>query len=248
MLTVHGVSKSYLTLAGAIVTAVRDINFVLPELEFLAIVGPSGCGKSTLLRLLAGIEAPSTGSIRFSNADAPPRIGFVFQAEAIFPWRTVERNLSYPLELSGYSRSERKRLAQSLCRLVGLSPEIFLSKYPIELSGGEVRRVSIGMALAREANLLLLDEPTSQLDSFMKLRIQGVLQDIWVERPLTVVCVTHDLEEAFLLADRILIMKAGRVVGEVRVDTPRPRRLDNLDARSFADCRREILRHYDLAT
>lgn len=246
MLTADNISKSYVTVGGRTVIAVHDISFGLREFEFLAIVGPSGCGKSTLLRIIAGIEQPSAGTIRFNGL--APRTGFVFQTDAIFPWRTVENNLAYPLEIAGCGRADRKKAAAHFCALVGLDPQTYLSKYPLELSGGEARRVSIGMALTREANLLLLDEPTSQLDSFNKIRIHGVLQNIGRQRPYTVICVTHDLEEAFVLADRILVMAEGRILGEVPVDLPKPRRLDNIDANAFAKCRRAILAHYDLAS
>jgi ABC-type nitrate/sulfonate/bicarbonate transport system ATPase subunit len=246
VLAVENMSKQYTTARGATVRAVSEISFTLDKFEILAVVGPSGCGKSTLLRLISGIEVPSKGTIRFR--DGPPRIGFVFQSDAIFPWRTVGDNLAYPLEVGGCDADERKTAAERVCRLVGLAPETYLSKYPIELSGGEARRVSIGMALTREANLLLLDEPTSQLDSFSKIRIHGVLQDIWAKRPSTVICVTHDLEEAFVLADRILVMSGGRILGEVAVNLPKPRRLDIIDANAFADCRSAILGHFDVAS
>jgi len=221
--------------------AVRDVSLNIEAGEFLTIVGRSGCGKSTLLQLIAGIEKPTSGAIVIVGENAKPRVGFVFQSNTVFPWRTVSDNLAYALEIKGINRAERSEEARRLCQLVGLAPDQYLKKYPKELSGGEVRRVAIGMALAYESNVLLLDEPTSQLDYLTRLSMQQIVQDIWLKNPFTAVYVTHDIEEAVLLGDRVLLMEHGAVQDTLKIDLKRPRDKSVLDDPLFLSYRDLIL-------
>ena len=162
-LEVEGLSKSYETLAGKKVEALNNISFSLDEGSFLTVVGPSGSGKSTLLQILAGIESPSSGTLRWKQNGNAPRIGFVFQTNTVFPWMTVEKNLTYPLELRKIDRATRKRKAIELCKMVGLDWHLFHGKYPKELSGGEKRRVAIGMALPEKRNCCFSMNPHRSL-------------------------------------------------------------------------------------
>ena len=178
-----GISKEYRTTSGQKSLALDDISLGIEEGEFLTVVGSSGSGKSTLLRILAGIDQPSAGSTSVYDEKTDVKIGFVFQGNAVFPWRTVEGNLSYALDMRHSSNEIKRGHAVELCNLVGLvPPDTFLEKYPHELSGGESRRVAIGMALSAGASLLLFDEATSQLDYVSRLRLQMTIQKLWLEK------------------------------------------------------------------
>lgn len=246
LLEVEGLSKTYETLSGEKVRALNNISFSLKEGDFLTVVGPSGSGKSTLLQILAGIEPSTSGSLRYPRYGKAPRIGFVFQTNTVFPWRTVERNLTYPLELRKIDRATRKRKAVELCRMVGLDWTVFHGKYPKELSGGEKRRVAIGMALAREAQLLLLDEPTSQLDYLTKWSMQNVIRELACQANLTAVLVTHDLDEAILLGDRVLILEQGATRALLNIDLPYPRRQSLFGSLEFNAYREQIIKYHGL--
>ena len=237
--------KSFRSESGTTINAVTDITFGVDSGEFLTVVGPSGCGKTTLLRLIAGVEQPSSGTIAFGDHGAAPKIGFVFQSSSIFPWRTVERNLTYALEAHGASKAEIDAEAIRLCELIGLRPDVFLKKYPKELSGGETRRVAIGMVLGAKSNLVLLDEPTSQLDYLAKLTIGQTVQSLWIANRFTVVYVTHDIDEAVLLGDRVLILDQGRFKDAFEVDLPRPRAAAMLSTAEFSSLRNRILRRFE---
>lgn len=207
---------------GQIVNALQDVSFDVQAGEFLSIVGPSGSGKSTLLHLIASLLAPDAGQIRHAQA-GPKRIGYLFQNDAAFPWRTVERNLAYIFELRGLQEPERRQRAKQLCELVGLEPEQYLHRYPRELSGGQLRRVGLGMALADSPGLLLLDEPTSAADWLTRRQLQSMIQDVVTRTRTTVVAVTHDVEEAVWLSDRILSLRNGRIEKSIDVPLSRPR-------------------------
>jgi NitT/TauT family transport system ATP-binding protein len=239
--SLKNVSKSFHSLSGEVVSAVTDVSLEIGTGEFLTIVGTSGCGKSTLLQLISGIEKPTSGSIDFQGSDCRPRLGFVFQSNTVFPWRSVRENLSYALEVEGVDRNTRDNEAKRLCQLIGLAPDQFLEKYPKELSGGETRRVAIGMSLAYKANILLLDEPTSQLDYVTRLSMQTIVQDIWMKNPFTAIYVTHDIEEAVFLGDRVLLLERGAIKGTVTIDLKRPRDKKILDDSAFLDYRDWIL-------
>lgn len=246
-LEVDSISKSYVTLAGEKVDALKSLSFSLREGEFLTVVGPSGSGKSTLLHVLAGIESATSGSIQWSGSGSPPRIGFVFQTNTIFPWRTVESNLAYPLELRHVEHSERRQRAVELCGLIGLEWQVFHDKYPKELSGGEKRRVAIGMALARGARLLMLDEPTSQLDYLTKWEMQSMILKLAARERMAAVWVTHDLDEAILLGDRVLILDRGAAKALLKIDLPRPRGRLLLGSGDFNAYREQIVSYHEPA-
>jgi NitT/TauT family transport system ATP-binding protein len=171
----------------------------------------------------------------------------VFQSNTVFPWRTVQGNLTFPLELRRVPLKQRKDRAREICQLVQLDPERFLLKYPKELSGGESRRVGIGMALVNDSELLLLDEPTSQLDEFTKQKLQGVIYDVSQSQKLTVVLVTHDISEAVLFGTRILLLWRGRVLDTIPVNLPHPRTDQLTSSAEFARCRAEVLARFQLA-
>jgi len=242
LLACHSISKQHASLSGSLALAVEDISFDLARGQFLSVVGPSGSGKSTLLNLIAGVYPPSRGSVEFFD-QTPPRIGYVLQANTLFPWRTVRGNLAYASEISGRPRSERDRIASRICEQIGLSPAAFLDKYPRELSGGEQRRVAIGMAVAMEPDLLLLDEPGSQLDYEAKWAVQLLVQDIALRHGLAVICVTHDLEEAVFVGDRVMMMRAGRVIDMINIELQRPRHNTVRASDRFNDYRRRLMEH-----
>jgi ABC-type nitrate/sulfonate/bicarbonate transport system ATPase subunit len=238
------ISKRFNSLKAKTIDAVRDISLEIKSGEFLTIVGRSGCGKSTLLQLIADIEKPTSGTIdivKDAGQDGKPRVGFIFQANTVFPWRTVEDNLSYALEVKGVGRAVRREESARLCELVGLQSTQYLSKYPKELSGGEVRRVAIGMALAYRPDVLLFDEATSQLDYVTRLAMQLVVQEIWLRNPFTAVYVTHDIEESVFLGDRVLLLERGVVKDLLKIDLERPRDKKVLDHPRFLGYRDQIL-------
>jgi NitT/TauT family transport system ATP-binding protein len=208
--------------------ALQDINFSTYRREFLCVVGPSGCGKSTLIRILAGLEPPSAGEVLLEGrpVDGPGSDrGMVFQGYTLFPWLSVKRNVMFGPEVNGLGRVHAEREALKWLQLVGL--EKFADAYPHQLSGGMKQRVAIVRALANRPRILLMDEPFGALDAQSRARMQAHLLEIWTKIDITVVFITHDLDEAILLADRILVLSAhpGRVQELIEVPVPRPRRL-----------------------
>jgi NitT/TauT family transport system ATP-binding protein len=220
------VAKTYQTRDGPIV-ALEDVSFHVDAGEFVCIVGPSGCGKSTLLRLLAGLEDLTSGQLVFSPqpAGSGPRNALVFQEHGLFPWLTVVDNVAFGLETRGVGRRERRRRARSFLDQVGLAG--FADRYPRELSVGMRQRAAILRAFLTDPQLLLMDEPLSAVDAQSKLVMQEELLRIWREHQKMVVYVTHDIGEAVLLADRVLVMsgRPGRIREEIRVPLARPRDL-----------------------
>ncbi|NPV09423.1 MAG: ABC transporter ATP-binding protein [Anaerolineae bacterium] len=190
--------------------------------EFVTLVGPSGCGKTTLLRLVAGLARPTGGIIEIP-ADGHAGIGFVFQSGALMPWRTVRGNIRLPLELAGLGSEESHRQVDRMIELVGLGG--FESAYPRELSGGMQQRVALARALVSQPALLLLDEPFVALDAFSRERMNDELQRIWLASATTVIMVTHSIEEAVFLSDRVVVLshRPGRVKGVFPVPFERPR-------------------------
>jgi NitT/TauT family transport system ATP-binding protein len=206
--------------------AIDGVSLAIAEGEFLAIVGPSGGGKTTLLRLLGGLAAPDEGFVRFRGERlAEPRreIGFVFQRANLMPWRTVLHNIALPLEVSHAGKAEASARASALVDLVGLKG--FDDAYPRQLSGGMQQRVALARALIHEPQVLLLDEPFGALDALTRERMNGELMRIWNLRRPAVVMVTHSINEAVFLADRVLVMSArpGRIRAEFGITLPRPR-------------------------
>lgn len=206
--------------------------------EILCVLGNTGSGKTSLLNIISGIEQPDEGEIIIADG---VKIGYVFQSNAVFPWRTVERNLTYALELKGVPKKKLKIKANELCGLIGLEPVVFLNKYPKELSGGENRRLALGMMLAYEANLLLLDEPTSQLDYFTACSIQDTIMNLQQIRKSTIIVVTHDIEEALYLANRIVIIKNGKTHSNIKLDFPLPRASNFRESIELVEKKRVII-------
>jgi NitT/TauT family transport system ATP-binding protein len=210
-------SKAYRTRNG-IVPALEDVSFSAGEQEFICIVGPSGCGKTTLLKLIAGLLAPTSGRLVFGAkpADGRPRTALVFQEHGLFPWMAVLDNVAFGLEMQGMGQQERRELARAFIEKVGLS--LFAHSYPHELSVGMRQRVGIARAFVADAPILLMDEPFGSLDAQTKRVLQEELLRLWKQDRKLVVYVTHDIEEAVLLGDRVLVM-TGRP-GSIREDIP----------------------------
>ena len=208
------------------VQALSDVNFSVGTGEFVCLVGPSGCGKTTLFRLIAGLETPTTGDVLLDGEPVTgpgTDRGMVFQEYGLFPWRTVRENVAFGLEEQGVDGAERKRRVAEMIDLVGLSG--FADAYPKELSGGMKQRVGIARALAVDPELLLMDEPFGSVDAQTRDMLHGELLEVWAETGKTVLFVTHDVEEAVTLADRVVVMAAdpGRVREVVPVGLERPR-------------------------
>jgi NitT/TauT family transport system ATP-binding protein len=228
------------------VTALEEISFEVPEGSFVSLLGPSGCGKSTMLRLIAGLWEPSSGEISVAGESTEEmrrrrEFGIVFQEPVLFDWRTVEENVTLPLQIMGESRKARRKRAEELLQLVGLSE--FRKHRPWQLSGGMQQRVAIARALTFSPRFLLMDEPFGALDMMTRERMQTELLSIWASRPgTTVVFITHSIAEAVLLSDRIVVMTArpGRVLRLVDVDLPRPRTDEIRDTKHFVDIEAEI--------
>ena len=224
ILEVKGLHKEFDGNHGK-VTALKDIHFVTHKREFLCVIGPSGCGKSTLIRILAGLEEPSSGEVLLDGkaikGPGPDR-GMVFQSYTLFPWLTVKKNVMFGLEVSGRGGLAEQDAMQWI-DLVGLSK--FANSYPHELSGGMKQRVAIARALANQPRILLMDEPFGALDAQTRCKMQSYLLEIWRNIDITILFITHDLDEAVYLADRILVLKAhpGEVQELIEVPVPQPR-------------------------
>ncbi|OYN87951.1 ABC transporter ATP-binding protein [Parenemella sanctibonifatiensis] len=201
-----------------VLIALEDVSLHIEEHEFVCVLGPSGCGKSTLLRILAGLEHADRGI-----AETSQRSSVVFQDHGVLPWLTVEENVAYPLRLRGMRRSERRARIEPLLELVGLAD--FRSYYPHQLSGGMRQRTSVARALADDGETLLMDEPFGALDEQTRVVLQQELLKIWAETSKSVLFITHSVDEALVLADRVLVMSArpGRIVADVTIPFDRPR-------------------------
>ncbi|QTD42939.1 ABC transporter ATP-binding protein [Sporosarcina sp. Te-1] len=210
-------------------TALEDINFTIHEKEFVVLVGPSGCGKSTLLNIVGGLLSPSSGSIYFEDMEdekRDPTVSIVFQEIALFPWRTVYQNVIYGLEEKKMNKQEQMEKGNYYIDMVGLSE--FKHAYPKQLSGGMKQRVGIGRALAVEPDLLLMDEPFSALDAQTRTLMQEELLTIWNRTQLSTLYVTHNIEEAVYLADRVIVLSRhpGRIKEIIPIDLPKMGRGD----------------------
>lgn len=208
------------------VIALKDINLQIQAGEFVCLLGPSGCGKSTLLNALAGFALPSSGAIQVQGqaVSAPgPERGMVFQEYALFPWMTVAQNIGFGLEIKGTAKSERDRIVSQLMEKLGLAD--FANRYPKDLSGGMRQRVAIARILALDSPIMLMDEPFGALDALTRRNLQDELLRIWAELGKTIVFVTHSIEEAVYLADRIVVMtyRPGTIKRDLQVSLPRPR-------------------------
>lgn len=240
------ISLSYRTHSGKPLVALRDVNLDVRPGEFLCIVGPSGCGKSTLLHLIAGLQAPSSGSIRVDGkaveGTGTDRI-LIFQDLGLFPWLTVRENVAFGLRMKGLAKREREAKAREYLRLVHLSR--FEDSYPHQLSGGMRQRVALARALATQPDVLLMDEPFAALDAQTRDLLHDELERIWQETGCTVIFVTHNVGEAVRLGNRVLLLsfRPGQIKREYTIELARPRHIEHIDvaraARQILDCLRE---------
>lgn len=242
---IRGLSKSF-ALNGQRLNVLRDLRLDIRGGEILAIVGPSGCGKTTLLRILAGLEVPDTGEVLIDDTPVHgvgAERAIIFQEPRLLPWLTVLGNVSFGLDVRGDAKSHAEKKARHYIRLVGLAD--FEDAYPRQLSGGMAQRVGIARALTVQPEILLLDEPLGALDAMTKITMQEELARIWREEGVTMILVTHDLEEAIYLADRVLVMprEKGASTRLVDIDLPRPR--DRSENR-FVRHREALLRDFGL--
>ena len=226
VLELRNVGKKFITERKEVV-AIEDVNFSVNSNEFLSIVGPSGCGKSTLLRMIAGLEKPTSGTLilegnKIEKPDAER--GMVFQQYTLLPWKTVLGNVALGLEIKGMKKEERNKIAKEFIKLIGL--EEFENSYPYELSGGMQQRVAIARTLANDPKIVLMDEPFGALDTQTRVILQNELLKIWEKDKKTVVFITHSVEEAVYLSDRVIIMSArpGKIKDIVNIDIDRPRK------------------------
>jgi NitT/TauT family transport system ATP-binding protein len=241
-LSVRNLTKSFETPRG-VITALDNVSFDVHKREFLSVIGPSGCGKSTLVRILAGLETPTSGEIRVydqSVSGAGPDRGMVFQGYTLFPWLTVKQNVMFGPKIAGASSFRAESEARQWIELVGLSR--FENSYPHQLSGGMKQRVAIARALANQPRVLFMDEPFGALDAQTRCQMQTYLLEIWKNVDITIVFITHDLDESVFLSDRILVLDAnpGRVREIVQVPVQRPRSSPQLFEPDFIATRHHI--------
>jgi NitT/TauT family transport system ATP-binding protein len=241
-LEIHDVAAEFPRPEGTL-RALDGVSLDVEPGQVVALIGPNGSGKSTLLRVVAGLLAPVAGRVVLDGAPvtAPsPDIGLVFQEPRLLPWRSVARNVAYPLELAGWPRDRRDQRLATLLRLVGLQDSA--SARPSQLSGGMRQRAAIARALALQPSVLLLDEPFSALDALTRERFNVELLRLWSRTGTTILVVTHSIGEAIFLADRVVVLSArpGRVVADIPVELPRPRSMDALDAAAVSATARRI--------
>jgi NitT/TauT family transport system ATP-binding protein len=235
ILEVRDLTKRFSTPQGEC-TALNGISFKTHRREFVCVIGPSGCGKSTLIRILAGLERPTDGEVLLDGkpVEGPGADrGMVFQGYTLFPWLTVKKNVMFGLKMNGLGSGQAEREALQWLDLVALSK--FADVYPHQLSGGMKQRVAIARALANKPRILLMDEPFGALDAQTRAKMQTYLLDIWRNIDVTILFITHDLDEAIFLADRILVLKAnpGEVQESIEVPVPRPRDYSQITSPEF---------------
>ena len=240
--SIQGVEKKYNTRKGEVV-ALNGVNFDIKENEFICVIGPSGCGKSTLLNIIAGLLEPTAGQILVDGKPIQGTgtdRGVVFQQYALFPWLTVKKNVEFGLKLKGLSKEECESIAMKYLKMVEL--EKFADSYPKELSGGMKQRVAIARAYAMNPEVLLMDEPFGALDAQTRTQLQTELLKAWQEEHKTCFFVTHDIEEAIVLATRVVIMSArpGRIKEVVDIDIPYPRDQETKMSERFIELKNHI--------
>lgn len=242
-ITVRGVSVSHTAPDGNPLAALGPATFYIDAGQFVCLVGPSGCGKSTLIRVLAGLIPPTRGEALIDGTlirEPSPRVALMFQDANLMPWRTVIDNIALPLELAGASHAERHAAAHDLLPRLGLNE--FALAYPGELSGGMAQRVALGRVLIQRPDVLLLDEPFGALDAMTREQVGADLLDLWAGSHQTVLMVTHDINEAVLLADRVLVMshRPGQIRADITVTLDRPRRLSDTYSDAFGSLAQQV--------
>lgn len=246
VLTVDALGKVFDSVKGPVHT-LHEVSFQVRRREFISVIGPSGCGKSTLIRILAGLESPTSGRILLDGQEVTgpgPDRGMVFQGYTLFPWLTVLKNVMFGLELSGGKRSiggiSAEQEARGWIEMVGL--EAFADAYPHELSGGMKQRVAIARALANRPRILLMDEPFGALDAQTRAKMQSYLLQIWKNVDVTIVFITHDLDEAIYLSDRIVVLKAnpGEIQEIIEVPVEHPRAPEQFLSQEFLATKKRL--------
>ncbi|WP_309072035.1 ABC transporter ATP-binding protein [Arthrobacter sp.] len=237
---------SQLNMSFGDVTALDNVSLDFHEEEFVSVVGTSGCGKSTLLNIIAGLQEPSSGSVTVDGTQvlgAGRDRGVVFQQATLLPWLTAQGNIEFALEPGGYGKVERSRIAKDYLASVGLSG--FEDMFPSQLSGGMQQRVALARSLSYQPKLLLMDEPFGALDALTRRTMQQLLMKVWEEHKLTVMLITHDIDEAVFCSDRVVVMSSrpGRIKTEYSIDLPRPRDEETFIHPSFRGYYKEILSH-----
>ena len=246
VVSIENVSQVF-QMEGESIAALEDINLQVESGQFVALVGPSGCGKSTLLTLVSGLRRPTSGTLSCNGepvtAPVPQRIGMVFQEANLLPWLTAVDNVAFPLKLRGVAKAERRSVATRMLRLTGLGG--FEDRYPHQLSGGMKQRVSIARGLVQDPGVLLMDEPFAALDEQTRMVLGEELLRIWAETGKTILFVTHSLNEAVYLADRIVVLSSrpGRIVDDLHVDLGRPRTFAMMSSERFGVLKDRIWEH-----
>jgi ABC-type nitrate/sulfonate/bicarbonate transport system ATPase subunit len=241
---VNKVSASYFLTDGTPQQALNSVSFSVPPGAFVTLIGPSGCGKSTLFHVIAGLTEPESGNIQMDGLPAPSRLGrsgYMPQRDLLLPWRSVLHNAILPLEVRGLPRREAEDRARALLDRFGLAG--YADEYPAALSGGMRQRAALLRTLLTDQELLLLDEPFGALDAITRWEMQDWLLEVWQEFGRTVLFITHDVEEALYLADRVIVFsgRPGSVVKEVEVDLPRPRRREMIASAGFRRQVRQLI-------
>ncbi|MEY4479522.1 MAG: hypothetical protein RLZZ267_200 [Bacillota bacterium] len=242
MISIQSLNKTFKTGKQSF-QALHDINLTIKDNEFVTILGPSGCGKSTILRIVAGLEDATEGELKLDDVEiVGPGMerGMVFQGYTLFPWLTVRENIEYGMKLRNIPIMDRRAVSSYLLNVIKL--EKFANAYPKQLSGGMKQRVAIARALANKPKVLLMDEPFGALDAQTKLEMQELLLEIWAQEKTTVIFITHDIEEAVYLSQRVVMMAAqpGRIIGEYNVDLPDERTSEVRDLPQFLSLKREL--------
>jgi NitT/TauT family transport system ATP-binding protein len=243
-LSLAGLDFAFPSRTSAPLPVLDGVDLTIEGGGIVALIGPNGCGKSTLLRVICGLLTPLHGAVALDDTPITgpdPRIGLVFQEPRLLPWRSAADNITYPLELAGWSVERRATRLATLTDLVGLDPAVAGAR-PSVLSGGTRQRVALARALALEPDVLLLDEPFSALDALTRERFDLELLRLWEHAATTIVMVTHSIPEAILVADRVVVLspRPGRVVADIAVELPRPRSIDDLDGAVVSDTARRI--------